>query len=33
MDQLLEQLDQNLKELYRKALDADAVLEIGRAHV
>lgn len=26
MDQLLEQLDQNLKELYRKALDADAVL-------
>ncbi|MFC4655450.1 MULTISPECIES: primosomal replication protein PriC [Rheinheimera] len=27
MDQLLEQLDQNLKELYRKALDADALLE------
>ena len=26
MDQLLEQLDQNLKDLYRKALDADAVL-------
>ncbi|KKL01446.1 prephenate dehydrogenase [Rheinheimera mesophila] len=27
MDQLLEQLDQNLKDLYRKALDADAILE------
>ena len=27
MDQLLEQLDQNLKDLYRKALDADAVLD------
>lgn len=27
MDTLLTQLEQNLKELYRKALDADAVLE------
>lgn len=27
MDTLLEQLDENLKELYRKALDADALLE------
>ncbi|WP_372626367.1 prephenate dehydrogenase [Arsukibacterium sp.] len=27
MDSLLSQLDENLKELYRKALDADAVLE------
>jgi F0F1-type ATP synthase alpha subunit len=27
MDTLLNQLDENLKELYRKALDADAVLE------
>lgn len=27
MDRLLEQLDDNLKELYRKALDADALLE------
>lgn len=27
MDTLLEQLDENLKELYRKALDADAALE------
>ncbi|MCB5225405.1 primosomal replication protein [Alishewanella sp. 16-MA] len=27
MDTLLEQLDDNLKELYRKALDADALLE------
>jgi len=27
MEQLLEQLDMNLKELYRKALDADALLE------
>ncbi len=27
MEQLLTQLDQNLKELYRKALDADAVLD------
>lgn len=27
MDTLLQQLDENLKELYRKALDADALLE------
>jgi primosomal protein N'' len=27
MDSLLSQLDENLKELYRKALDADALLE------
>ncbi|CAM5200538.1 prephenate dehydrogenase [Alishewanella longhuensis] len=27
METLLEQLDENLKELYRKALDADALLE------
>lgn len=27
MDTLLEQLDENLKELYRKAVDADARLE------
>lgn len=27
MDQLLQQLDQNLKELYRKALDADTLLD------
>lgn len=27
METLLAQLDENLKELYRKALDADAVLE------
>jgi primosomal protein N'' len=27
MEQLLQQLDQNLKELYRKALDADAILD------
>lgn len=27
MEQLLEQLDANLKELYRKAVDADAILE------
>ncbi len=27
MDTLLTQLDENLKELYRKALDADATLE------
>ncbi|MDR7120976.1 prephenate dehydrogenase [Rheinheimera soli] len=27
MDQLLDQLDQNLKELYRKAVDADALLD------
>ncbi len=27
MEQLLNQLDANLKELYRKALDADAVLD------
>lgn len=27
MEQLLEQLDQNLKELYRKALDADSRLD------
>lgn len=27
MDALLNQLDANLKELYRKALDADAVLD------
>ncbi|MDX1676567.1 prephenate dehydrogenase [Arsukibacterium sp.] len=27
MDALLSQLDENLKELYRKALDADALLD------
>lgn len=27
MEQLLNQLDQNLKELYRKAVDADALLD------
>ena len=27
MEQLLSQLDANLKELYRKALDADAILD------
>lgn len=27
MEQLLNQLDLNLKELYRKALDADAILD------
>lgn len=27
MDTLLDQLDDNLKELYRKALDADALLD------
>ena len=27
MENLLQQLDENLKELYRKALDADALLE------
>ncbi len=27
MDKLLEQLDNNLKELYRKALDADTLLD------
>ncbi|WNO60165.1 prephenate dehydrogenase [Rheinheimera sp. MMS21-TC3] len=27
MDKLLDQLDGNLKELYRKAVDADAMLE------
>jgi len=27
METLLEQLDENLKELYRKAVDADALLE------
>jgi primosomal protein N'' len=27
MDKLLEQLDQNLRELYRKAVDADAILD------
>lgn len=28
MDHLLTQLDENLKELYRKALDADTVLDV-----